>query len=184
MRVPTPKKIVAATALIVAVTLVAPFAASAPSKPPSPAMHSEQASAPITASLDGQSLSALTTTTTVPPTTTTEAPTTTTTAPAPEPEPVAEAASAPTGGGDPNDPATWDRLAQCEANGDWTTNTGNGYSGGLQFHPATWSNYGGETYAPYAYQASRSQQIEIAQRVWQEQGWGAWPACTRSFGWQ
>ena len=30
----------------------------------------------------------------------------------------------------------WDRLAQCEAGGNWAINTGNGYQGGLQFSPA------------------------------------------------
>ncbi len=37
----------------------------------------------------------------------------------------------------------WDRLAQCEAGGNWATNTGNGYYGGLQFSLGTWHAYGG-----------------------------------------
>lgn len=88
------------------------------------------------------------------------------------------------GDGDPNNPATWDRLAQCESGGNWSINTGNGYSGGLQFHPQTWTGHGGGEFAPYAYQATREQQIEIGKRVQASQGWGAWPACTRSFGWR
>ena len=48
--------------------------------------------------------------------------------------------SAPsTGGGG----GRWDALAQCESGGNWSTNTGNGYSGGLQFSPSTWQAYGG-----------------------------------------
>ncbi|MDQ4116428.1 MAG: transglycosylase family protein, partial [Actinomycetota bacterium] len=31
----------------------------------------------------------------------------------------------------------WDDIAQCESGGNWSANTGNGYSGGLQFSPST-----------------------------------------------
>ncbi|SHE79475.1 LysM peptidoglycan-binding domain-containing protein [Streptoalloteichus hindustanus] len=78
--------------------------------------------------------------------------------------------------------STWDALAQCEAGGNWNTNTGNGFSGGLQFTPSTWKAYGGGQYAPNAHQASRQQQIAVAERVLQGQGWGAWPACTNKLG--
>ena len=37
----------------------------------------------------------------------------------------------------------WDRLAECESGGNWATNTGNGYYGGLQFSLGTWRAYGG-----------------------------------------
>src|ERR1700750_292004 len=37
----------------------------------------------------------------------------------------------------------WERVARCESGGNWAINTGNGYHGGLQFLPATWSAYGG-----------------------------------------
>ncbi len=76
----------------------------------------------------------------------------------------------------------WDRLAQCEAGGNWSINTGNGYHGGLQFSPSTWAAYGGTQYAPYAYQATREQQIAIAEKTLAGQGWGAWPACSRKLG--
>lgn len=76
----------------------------------------------------------------------------------------------------------WDRLAGCEAGGNWAINTGNGYHGGLQFSPSTWSAYGGQEFAPYAYQASREQQIAVGERVLAGQGWGAWPACSASLG--
>ena len=76
----------------------------------------------------------------------------------------------------------WDRLAQCEASGNWHINTGNGYHGGLQFSPSTWRAYGGEQYAPYAYLASREQQIAVAERVLAGQGWGAWPSCSSRLG--
>jgi LysM repeat protein len=74
---------------------------------------------------------------------------------------------------------TWDRLAQCESGGNWAINTGNGFSGGLQFTPSTWHAFGGEGRAE---DASREQQIAVAERVLAKQGWGAWPACSRKLG--
>ena len=78
--------------------------------------------------------------------------------------------------------SVWDSLAQCESGGDWAINTGNGFSGGLQFTPSTWAGHGGTAYAPSAHLATREQQIAIAERVQASQGWGAWPACTASLG--
>lgn len=76
----------------------------------------------------------------------------------------------------------WDRLAQCESGGNWAINTGNGYHGGLQFSASTWAAYGGQEFATYAYQATREQQIAVAERTLAGQGWGAWPACSASLG--
>jgi resuscitation-promoting factor RpfA len=76
----------------------------------------------------------------------------------------------------------WDAIAQCESGGNWGINTGNGFSGGLQFTPGTWAAYGGKQYASSANQASREQQIAVAERVQASQGWGAWPACARRLG--
>lgn len=87
---------------------------------------------------------------------------------------------APTASAAPD--SDWDRLAQCEAGGNWGINTGNGFHGGLQFSPSTWNAYGGQQYAPVAYQASREQQIAVAEKVLAGQGWGAWPACSRKLG--
>ena len=78
--------------------------------------------------------------------------------------------------------SVWDSLAQCEAGGNWAINTGNGFSGGLQFTPSTWLAYGGGQYAPQAHLASREQQIAVASKVQAGQGWGAWPACTAKLG--
>src|SRR3954447_2069118 len=77
---------------------------------------------------------------------------------------------------------TWDRLAQCESGGNWSINTGNGFYGGLQFTRSTWKGFGGGRYASRAHPASRSQQITVAERVLDAQGWGAWPACSRKLG--
>ena len=86
---------------------------------------------------------------------------------------VAPVASAETGG------TVWDKLAQCESTGNWAINTGNGFSGGLQFTPGTWRAFGG---TGVAHHASREQQIVVAERVLAKQGWGAWPACSRKLG--
>jgi Transglycosylase-like domain len=76
----------------------------------------------------------------------------------------------------------WDHVAQCESGGNWRANTGNGYYGGLQFSSQTWHAYGGGAYAGTANQASRSQQIAIAEKVLRAQGWRAWPACSARVG--
>jgi len=94
-------------------------------------------------------------------------------APAPPPAP----APAPTSG------ANWDGLAQCESGGNWSYNGPSGYDGGLQFHPSTWRAYGGEQYAPYAWGATRAQQIAIAEKVLASQGRGAWPGCSNIGAW-
>lgn len=112
------------------------------------------------------------------PTTTTAPPHPTTTAapaPAPEPEPVATAG----GYGDPDDPASWDRLAQCEAGGNWAANTGNGYYGGLQFSLSSWQAVGG---SGYPHETSRETQIEMGQRLYAQGGWSQWPGCSRKLG--
>jgi uncharacterized protein YukE len=75
--------------------------------------------------------------------------------------------------------SVWDRLAECESGGDWGIATGNGYYGGLQFDANTWAAYGG---SGYAHQASREQQIAVAERVLAAQGWAAWPACSAQLG--
>ena len=75
--------------------------------------------------------------------------------------------------------AEWDTVASCEASGNWSINTGNGYHGGLQFAPSTWLGYGGGQYASAAYLATREQQIAIGEKVLAGQGKGAWPVCGR-----
>jgi hypothetical protein len=76
----------------------------------------------------------------------------------------------------------WDMLALCESGGDWGANTGNGYIGGLQFLPTTWASHGGPLFAPSPHLATREQQIAIAKRVLESQGWRAWPACSSMLG--
>ncbi len=75
--------------------------------------------------------------------------------------------------------AEWDQVASCESGGNWAINTGNGYHGGLQFAPSTWSSHGGGEYAPSAFMATKEEQIAVAERVLATQGKGAWPVCGR-----
>lgn len=70
--------------------------------------------------------------------------------------------------------ANWDAVAQCESGGNWNINTGNGYYGGLQFSQSTWQANGG---SGYAHNASREEQIRVAESVLATQGAGAWPVC-------
>jgi hypothetical protein len=73
----------------------------------------------------------------------------------------------------------WDTVAHCESGGNWAINTGNGYQGGVQFSPSTWSAHGGGEFAPAANMATKEEQIAVAERVLGTQGRGAWPVCGR-----
>jgi len=84
---------------------------------------------------------------------------------------VSTAAPASSGG------ANWSAIAACESGGNWSASTGNGFYGGLQFTEQTWLGYGGGQYASSANQASKAQQIAVAERVLAGQGIGAWPVC-------
>lgn len=117
--------------------------------------------------------------------------------PTPAPAPVAGPAA---GGADaPVDDrrAMWDRLADCES-GDWRDGSplpdtrrwdyglsfshGDIYEGGLNFHPATWDQYRGGDLPDHAGHAAPEQQIAVAEQVLADQGWGAWPVCSRMLG--
>ena len=73
----------------------------------------------------------------------------------------------------------WDAVAKCESGGNWAINTGNGYYGGLQFSPATWTSNGGTGMPP---QASREGPIRVAENGYQAQGSAAWPPCGANAG--
>src|SRR4051812_50198117 len=75
--------------------------------------------------------------------------------------------------------SVWDKVAQCESGGNWSTNTGNGYYGGLQFSPSTWRAYGG---SGSAHNPSPAEQNAGAERGLAAPGWGAWPGCSRQAG--
>ncbi|WYB37740.1 transglycosylase family protein [Streptomyces sp. GD-15H] len=81
------------------------------------------------------------------------------------------------GGASAAEGSTWDRVAECESGGSWSQNSGNGYYGGLQLTQEDWEKYGGLDYASSADQASRGQQIAVAEKILADQGVGAWRAC-------
>jgi LysM repeat protein len=91
--------------------------------------------------------------------------------------PVATSYPSYSGGSYSGGGVNWNAIAACESGGNWSTNTGNGFSGGLQFSQGTWDAYGGGQYSSSAAGASQSQQIAVAQRVLAGQGIGAWPVC-------
>jgi len=78
-----------------------------------------------------------------------------------------------------SDGSVWDRLAQCEAGGNWSINTGNGYYGGLQFSLSSWRAVGGSGLPS---DASRDEQIQRGQMLQSRAGWGSWPACSAKLG--
>jgi hypothetical protein len=68
----------------------------------------------------------------------------------------------------------WDRIAECESNQRWDINTGNGYYGGLQFNLATWRSVDGDDFAAYPHQATREEQITVANRLYAIRGTQPW----------
>jgi nucleoid-associated protein YgaU len=71
----------------------------------------------------------------------------------------------------------WDSVAQCETGQNWATNSVPGYSGGLGFANRYWAAFGGTQYSALPYQATREQQIAVAQRILATNGPTAWPVC-------
>jgi hypothetical protein len=82
--------------------------------------------------------------------------------------------------------SVWDALARCESRGRWDAvryvNAELSYYGGLQFAPRTWNAFRPANFPAVASEATREQQILVAERVLAAQGWGAWPSCSRRLG--
>ena len=74
----------------------------------------------------------------------------------------------------------WDRIAACETQGNWSMR-GPSFSGGVGFANSTWSSFGGTEFAPNAGDATREQQIIVAERVRARVGMGAW-GCAKRLG--
>jgi len=92
----------------------------------------------------------------------------------------------------------WQRLADCES-GDWSRHGepkpgtarwdyglefdhGDHFEGGLNFHPETWDSFRDPDMPEHAGAATRATEIEVAERVLEEQGWDAWPVCSEVVG--
>lgn len=82
----------------------------------------------------------------------------------------------------------WDQVAQCESHGHWNYGApgaysdGDGFEGGLNFASGTWVDYKPKSYPIHAYDATRNQQIYVGELVLEDQGWAAWPACSKKLG--
>lgn len=70
-------------------------------------------------------------------------------------------------------------IRNCESSDDYSLNTGNGYYGAYQFSASTWEGLGG---AGVASQAPPSQQDAAAYRLYQQDGFAAWPECAAILG--
>jgi hypothetical protein len=71
------------------------------------------------------------------------------------------------------------QVRNCEAGGDYTRNSGNGYYGAYQYNLGTWGNYGGYArpdLAPASVQDEKAH-LDVARR-----GWSPWPSCARRAG--
>jgi hypothetical protein len=121
-----------------------------------------------------------------------------------EDEEDAEPAEEPVDAGADEAPAErskWDRLAECES-GEWVNGgesfiegsarwdygisfTHEGYEqfqGGLNFEPGTWDAFRDPDMPDHAGNATREQEIVVGERVLAEQGWQAWPRCSKMVG--
>lgn len=80
----------------------------------------------------------------------------------------------------------WDALARCESSSRWDVvrrvNAQLSYYGGLQFDPRTWDAFRPADFPALASEATREQQILVAERVLAAQGWDAWPSCSKRLG--
>jgi len=89
-----------------------------------------------------------------------------------------KAAAAPAVFGGTTD-AAFMALRQCEAGGNYATNTGNGYYGAYQYNLGTWANYLGYTrpdLAPPEVQDAKARETQA------RRGWSPWPGCSRKLG--
>lgn len=76
----------------------------------------------------------------------------------------------------------WDRVAECESGSAWSANLHYGYFGGLRISQTHWEKYGGLSYASRADEASRSQQIAVAERILAGEGTAPWATCAPPSG--
>ncbi|HEV3451103.1 MAG TPA: transglycosylase family protein [Acidimicrobiia bacterium] len=74
----------------------------------------------------------------------------------------------------------WEAIARCETGANWSMQ-GPEFSGGLGIYNGTWNAFGGAQYGGDAGQATREQQIIVAERIRARYGFGAW-GCGRKLG--
>jgi uncharacterized protein YabE (DUF348 family) len=74
----------------------------------------------------------------------------------------------------------WANIANCETGGNWAMQ-GPEFSGGLGIYNGTWNAFGGQQFGANAGQATREQQILVAERIRARYGFGAW-GCGQKLG--
>jgi hypothetical protein len=72
----------------------------------------------------------------------------------------------------PRTGVNWDGIARCETGSNWQHQTR--YDGGLGILHAAWIEFGGRDFAEYGSQASRAQQIVVAERIYARYGLSGW----------
>ena len=82
--------------------------------------------------------------------------------------------------------AQWDHLIQCESGGNYRAyNPAGPYLGAFQFHQGTWNGVASRNYPRLAGVDPRDalpvDQHRMAYVLYEESGWGPWPACTAAF---
>lgn len=93
--------------------------------------------------------------------------------------------------------SVWMRIADCES-GEWDADAdpipGSArwsygseadqhlFEGGLHFEPSTWEDFRDPGMPPHAGEATPVAQLVVAERVLEQQGWEAWPVCSRKLG--
>ncbi len=66
----------------------------------------------------------------------------------------------------------WDGIANCETGGNWSHQTQ--FDGGLGIYHGAWTDFGGREFAPYGSQATKEQQIIVAERIYARYGLSGW----------
>ena len=76
----------------------------------------------------------------------------------------------------------WDKIAECETGGNWHA-SGQTYQGGLGIYFQNWNSFGGKAFAPTAGQATREEQIQVAEQIRARHGFRAW-GCGKKLGYR
>ncbi len=74
----------------------------------------------------------------------------------------------------------WDKIAACETGGNWHAQ-GPAYQGGLGIFAQTWKGFGGYEFAQNAGDATKLEQIQVAERIRAKHGFRAW-GCGKKLG--
>jgi hypothetical protein len=76
--------------------------------------------------------------------------------------------------------AMWDELAHCESGGQWHVR--DRFGGGLGIYVGTWRMFDGDEFAANPGDATKEQQIVVAERIYRRFGLDGW-GCAHALGW-